>query len=147
MSETWPDIRDLVPHSGPMLLIARVLRHDEHETVCAVDTSHVLFRDREGGVPSWLGLEYMAQCIAARGCLAGRLQKGTLQAGVLASARSLRFHCARFRAGQELEAAVRPISEGRGAMSSFACLLRESGTGSILAEGQVNCVALPGSES
>src|SRR5450830_981789 len=60
-----PDIAMLVPHAAPMLLLDRVLRVDA-ETLCAevaIRPDSLFYGER--GIGAWVGIEYMAQAIAA----------------------------------------------------------------------------------
>jgi predicted hotdog family 3-hydroxylacyl-ACP dehydratase len=60
-----PPIASLVPHSGSMLLLDRVVASDAERLQAEVAiTPHTLFAD-ENGVGSWIGIEYMAQAVAA----------------------------------------------------------------------------------
>ena len=76
---TWPPIVELVPHRPPMLLLDRVLAYDGEcvtcETVLRPDSP---FAD-QGHVPAVVGIEYMAQTIAAgaglRGARKGRRRR------------------------------------------------------------------------
>lgn len=68
----YPPIHTLVPHSGSMLLLDRLIAYDEHSLTAAVtvhDTSPFVC---DGVVGAWFGLEYMAQAVAA---FAGRLAR------------------------------------------------------------------------
>lgn len=138
MNDT-PDVRELLPHAGPMVLINRVLRHDECETVCLV-AEHDLFRDADGSVPAWIGLEYMAQCVALHGALHGHLQRASRQIGWLVSARAVSFHADRFQADQQVEVSARSLHAGAGGLVTFSCTIRDSTTGAPLAEGRLGCV-------
>jgi predicted hotdog family 3-hydroxylacyl-ACP dehydratase len=61
----FPPIASLVPHSASMLLLNRVVAADEDSLQAEVDiTEQTLFAD-EDGVGSWIGIEYMAQAVAA----------------------------------------------------------------------------------
>jgi predicted hotdog family 3-hydroxylacyl-ACP dehydratase len=61
----FPPIASLVPHSASMLLLDRVVAADEDSLQAEVDiTVRTLFAD-EDGVGSWIGIEYMAQAVAA----------------------------------------------------------------------------------
>src|SRR6185369_1356267 len=64
----FPPVRELLPHRGSAVLLARVLGHDAKRTVCAVDPdAGASFRDADGSIPAYVGLEFMAQTIAAHG--------------------------------------------------------------------------------
>jgi len=65
------DIDSVLPHRDGMRLIDRVVRWDDESIDVEVDVpAHGMFVDPEG-VPAWVGVEYMAQAIAAwAGCRA-----------------------------------------------------------------------------
>ena len=64
------NLAKLLPHRGSMCLLDAVLHHDAKKTICRVDPLRsTLFEDASGALPSWLALEYMAQCAAAHGAL------------------------------------------------------------------------------
>ncbi len=125
MSEAdFPELAELLPHSGPMLLLARVLAHAPELTVCALDPSaSELFRDADGGVPAWVALEWMAQCIAAHGGLVAHRDGRAPSPGLLVGAKRVALERARFAAGEELEVEAR-FAGGAGALASFECALR-----------------------
>jgi predicted hotdog family 3-hydroxylacyl-ACP dehydratase len=65
MNATIPPIASLLPHSASMLLLDRVVAADADRLHAEVAiTPHTLFADADG-VGSWIGIEYMAQAIAA----------------------------------------------------------------------------------
>jgi predicted hotdog family 3-hydroxylacyl-ACP dehydratase len=65
MPTAFPPIADLVPHTASMLLLDRVVAADADSLQAEVDiTSATLFAG-EDGVGSWIGVEYMAQAVAA----------------------------------------------------------------------------------
>ena len=120
----YPELSELLPHSGPMLLLARVISHAPSRTVCALDpAASELFRDADGGVPGWLALEWMAQCIAAHGGLIARREGRAPAPGMLVGAKRVSFERARFAAGESLEVEAR-FAGGAGALASFECALR-----------------------
>ena len=57
----------LIPHRGGMLWIDRVLHCDAQRVVAeaTVRTDHLLADEDATGLPAWMGIEYMAQGIAA----------------------------------------------------------------------------------
>ncbi len=120
----FPDLCELLPHSGPMRLLARVLAHDVERTVCALDpAASDLFRDTAGNVPGWLALEWMAQCIAAHGGLVARAAGRRPAPGMLVGAKRVGLERSGFAAGEELEVEAR-FTGSAGALASFACALR-----------------------
>src|SRR5438552_18500212 len=69
----FPPVDDVLPQTGRMVLLTRILAHAEKRTTCAVEISSASpFLDGQGGVPARVRPEYMAQCIAAHGGPPGR---------------------------------------------------------------------------
>ena len=67
----WP-LAELLPHAGDMILIEQVLAFDEEqiETRLSVKAGG-LFNREDGSLPAWVGIELMAQSVAAyAGCRA-----------------------------------------------------------------------------
>jgi predicted hotdog family 3-hydroxylacyl-ACP dehydratase len=137
----FPDIATLVPHAGPMCLLSRVLEHDRVRTVCAVRVDEsALFLDPDGSVPAWLGLEYMAQCMAAHAGLeaaAGRRPPPALLLG----SRRLRLSLDSFSAGTSLVVSARHY-RGEAGLVAFDCEIRDAAGGPALVEGRINVYTL-----
>ncbi|MBM4337583.1 MAG: hypothetical protein FJ108_16980 [Deltaproteobacteria bacterium] len=118
------ELAELVPHSGPMLLLERVVSHAQAQTVCALDpAASDLFRDAEGHVPGWVALEWMAQCVAVHGGLLARAAGRRPSPGMLVGARRIELLRREFAPGETLEVEAR-YTGGAGALASFACRLR-----------------------
>lgn len=116
-----PDIRSLVPHAGPMVLLDRVLAADA-DSLCAEVTIRPdsLFCSN-GGVGAWVGIEYMAQAIAAHAGYAAHLRGEPVKVGFLLGAR--RYECARpsFAVDSVLRVEVRCLLLADNGLGSFAC--------------------------
>lgn len=66
MSQNLPSIEHLVPHRGTMLLVDRLVDASESHAVGEVLITPASTFFRKGrGVPAYVGLEYMAQTVAA----------------------------------------------------------------------------------
>ena len=66
-------IEDVVPHRDGMCLLDRVLRWDDETIQAELVVPYEGLFVEGGGVPAWVGIEYMAQAIAAwAGCRARR---------------------------------------------------------------------------
>lgn len=136
-------LSDLIPHAGPMHLLTRVLDHDRESTICSVDpASHELFHDAAGRVPTVVGIEYMAQCIAAHAGLEASDDSAPPRIGVLLGSRRVVLHRATFPNEGRLEVHARHVRgrPGLGAMS-FACEVRvrnASGETTPIVEGTLS---------
>ncbi|WP_239501491.1 MULTISPECIES: hotdog family protein [Stenotrophomonas] len=121
VSAPMPAVEDVVPHRFDMCLLDRIVRWDdttvEAELVVPADGVFV-----EGNaIPAWIGIEYMAQAIAAwAGCRAR--QAGTpVQLGFLLGTR--RYTAARsgFPVGTRLRVQARCELTGDNGLGMFAC--------------------------
>jgi len=114
-------IDDVVPHRGAMRLVDRLLACDANHVVVAAEIriDHPFASDT--GVPGWLGIEYMAQAIAAwSGCRARR-RKVPVQMGFLLGSR--RYQCARsqFAFGTQLRIEAHCELFDNDGMGMFSC--------------------------
>jgi predicted hotdog family 3-hydroxylacyl-ACP dehydratase len=140
----FPDVVELVPHAGSMVLLTRVTRHEGDETVCAARIGQGdLLASPTGDVPAWMGLEYMAQCIAAHAGLVGRASGEAPRVGFLLGTRRVTFHVPCYRRGQRLDVRARRLWGASRGMVSFDCRIDDTDTGAILAEGRLNCFVPP----
>ena len=137
MSVDFPPIDRVLPQSGPMMLLDRILEHDGESTTCAaVPAKSTLFRTAEGDVPAWVGIEYMAQCCAAHGallCADGRRPPPALLMG----ARRIDLHVDRFEPGDELLVVARP-AVGTRKSAAFECSIHSRSDGRELAQARLS---------
>src|SRR5690606_15375134 len=113
---------ELLPHAGDMILLDAVERFDDDSLHARLTvTPGGLFNQDDGSLPAWVGIELMAQCVAAyAGCRAR--QAGTPVAmGFLLGTRSYQCNVERFPAGAELQlSATRSLEDDTG-MGVFEC--------------------------
>lgn len=90
-------IAALIPHSGSMCLLSRMLRWSPQLIVCAADNhrdaAHPL-RTRSG-LLACTAIEYAAQAMALHGALIGQAAGTAATPGYLASARGVQLHVLR----------------------------------------------------
>jgi len=118
-----PDIRALIPHSGPMVLLDRVISVDA-ESVCA----EVRIRQDslfcvDGGVGAWVGLEYIAQAIAAYAGYNAALLGKPVKIGFLLGTR--RYECVRptFALGSVIKVRASRVLQTDDGVASFDCAI------------------------
>ena len=143
---SFAPVASLVPHAGPMCLLARVVEHGPGRTLCSVDPARsAVLAGPDGSVPIWVGIEYMAQCIAAHAGLVARARGEAPKPGVLLGSRRLRFAAQRFARDRELRVEARHHRGERG-LVAFDCEVREAAGGPPLVEGRVNVYIVEGFE-
>jgi len=130
---TYPPIIELVPHRPPMLLLDRVLSYDGECVVCETVLGHQSPFAERGEVPAVVGIEYMAQTIAAGAGLSAR-EKGAAagKMGFLLGCRSLSMAVDSFQVGDRLTIEARR-TWGEKELGSFACKVQRDGQ--VLVEG------------
>ncbi|CAD6510214.1 hypothetical protein LMG28727_00319 [Paraburkholderia kirstenboschensis] len=96
-------IEAIIPHRGTMLLIDAVTAFDE-ETLSARASVHAdaWYADAQGGMPAWIGIELMAQSIAAHVALLAMRGGGRARPGVLLGSRSYKALQPSFARGAQL---------------------------------------------
>jgi predicted hotdog family 3-hydroxylacyl-ACP dehydratase len=127
-------VEELLPHSGRMVLLDRVIEFDEENMV-----AEVIVRDdgsfgHDNTVPAWLGIEYMAQTIAALGGMKRRLAGKTLNPGFLLGTRRYDCNVDIFAVGSVLTVNVKRLVEDQG-LGVFDCRITAEG---ILASAKLN---------
>ena len=133
-------LTDVLPHAGDMVLLSKILSHDETETVCLAEVDEqALFRDAAGEIGAWVGVELMAQCIGAHAGLAARGRGEAPKVGFLLGSRRIHFHCARYRPGQSLRVTAVHLWGDPPGLVAFNCSIEDALTGDCLAEGRLNC--------
>lgn len=118
---TLPDIRTLVPHSGTMVLLDRVVSIDD-EALCAevVIRPDTLFCDGQG-VGTWVGVEYMAQAVAAFAGYEASLRGESVKVGFLLGSRRYESSRPSFVIGSRLHVHVQRALQGENGLGAFGC--------------------------
>ncbi|MEK1910631.1 MULTISPECIES: hotdog family protein [Pseudomonas] len=140
----WP-LAELLPHAGDMILIDQVLGFDEEQIRTRLTVKpDGLFNRADGSLPAWVGIELMAQSVAAyAGCHAR--QKGqAVELGFLLGTRKFECNVEHFPAGSELQIhALRSLQDDNG-MGVFECHLSAPG---IQAVARLNVFCPPQADS
>lgn len=131
MTQT-PSIQDLVlqpieaiiPHRGTMLLIDAVNTFSE-ESLSARATVHAdaWYADADGAMPAWIGIELMAQAIAAHVALLAMRGGGQARPGVLLGSRSYRALQASFVGGAQLLIHVTELLRSEEGHGAYECTI------------------------
>lgn len=102
-------VSELLPHDPPMVLLDRVTAYSESALTAEVDIGRDSLLCGETGVPGWVGIEYMAQAVAAHAGYRGRLEGRAPVIGYLLGTRA--YHCAlpEFPKGETLQVHVESL--------------------------------------
>jgi len=126
-----------VPHAKPMLLPDRVTGLDADQAVCEwrVREDNV-FLVPGHGVPAYIGIEYMAQCVAVHGGACARAGGDPPPQGMLLGTRHYRSSVPYFIPGASYQVQCRRLAGGLDGMASFDC--RILAEGETIAEGRIS---------
>jgi predicted hotdog family 3-hydroxylacyl-ACP dehydratase len=123
-----------------MVLLSEVIEYSEEVAVCrAVIRADGLFANADGSTGSWLGLELMAQCIAAHSGLVLRSEGQPPRIGFVISSQRLHFASNRYHAGQQLRIRSEHVWGKSTGMVSLSCSIHDENSDTLLAEGTLNC--------
>lgn len=117
-------IETLVPQSGRMVLLDRVLEVGDDHIVAELNVrDDGLFSNAEQHVPAWVGLEYMAQAIAAYSGYHRKCRGEAIGLGFLLGTRYFECSVGSFPCGAKLTVRAEKIIEAANDMSVFDCTI------------------------
>jgi predicted hotdog family 3-hydroxylacyl-ACP dehydratase len=123
-----PPIEELVPHRGAMLWLTRLVSggRDAVEAEAFVPRD-AWYLDERGAVPAWLGIELMAQALAAHVGLQGWLAGKPPRPGVLLGCRAYRAEAAALPAGTPLRVRAALVYRDETGFGAYDCVLEAGG--------------------
>lgn len=141
------DLTMLIPHRGESILLDQVIEHDgASTTVGIVVGSQPWLRCEDGSVAPWLGIEYMAQGVAAHEGILARNDGKSPPLGFLVSVVAWKLFDSKLQCGEKLEVKTTRV-RGRtalGALSHESELYRKGAGGEreVVATGRLS-ISIP----
>ena len=137
-----PDIQNYLPHKGSMLLLDRIVDYglERPFLVSEVDTTaeNLFYRSEIGGVPAWVGFEYMAQSIAALSGVSVKSRTGgDPKIGFIMSIRAFTTEVPSYPAGKTVSILVSEIFREE-SIVSFDCSVSMDNT--VVTKAVVNAI-------
>jgi len=115
------DISELTPHATPMLLLDSYLDAGDDYLVSQLTVRDDDLFDEDGSVPAYLGLEYMAQTIAAFSGYQAHLRGDAVKLGFLLGTRRFNTNVSRMPCGENLTVTVNRAVQGESGLAAFEC--------------------------
>lgn len=134
-------IENYVPHRGVMLLLDRLLHADGEGAVAEVTVPRDGLFVQDAGMPAWVGLEYMAQTVAAWAGWQALQAQQSVKLGFLLGTRKYQADCSHFAPGAVLHVRVQSELVGDNGLGMFACEIVQTGAGgqdSVLAQARIS---------
>ncbi|GAB1256029.1 ApeP family dehydratase [Aurantivibrio plasticivorans] len=113
----------VVPHRRSMSLLDRIIEYGEEHIVAEVDVHPNAQFAVEDGVPSWVGIEYMAQAIAAYAGVEQHEKGEPAKVGFLVGARKYQPSTAFFTHGSVLRITVTQAFQADNGLGVFDCVI------------------------
>ena len=114
------DIADLLPHDGKMVLLDKILDYDQQSLVAETVVRDDGLFNNLSTVPAWLGIEYMAQAVAAHGGLMRYLEGKPINIGLLLGTRRYISNVPTLTVGMYLTVKIERIMEDLG-LGVYSC--------------------------
>ena len=115
-------------HRPPMLLVDRIVAYSEESAKCEFSVSPGnAFFEQDAGVPAYVGIEYMAQCIAVHAGVRAYLRGRPPPIGFLLGSRQLELFDDYMVEQRLYIASCRQVLRGGDGMGSFDCRIVSDG--------------------
>ncbi|RUO53650.1 hotdog family protein [Pseudidiomarina homiensis] len=138
-------LTDLIKHRPPMRLIDRFINGDSVETTAhcevTITTDNLFYRDELGGLPAHVGVELMAQSIAAAAGYRNRGAGEDIKIGFLLGSRKYQCAIDRFPLGETYSIHVAEIHAESSGLSVFQCEIKHHET--VVANAKINVFQPP----
>jgi predicted hotdog family 3-hydroxylacyl-ACP dehydratase len=123
-NSNFGSIETILPHRGTMLLLDGVSDCTD-ETLSAYASVHsdAWYADADGAMPAWIGIELMAQAIAAHVALLAMRAGGQARPGVLLGSRRYEAHIPVFARGARLRIEVKELLRGGEGHGAYECTI------------------------
>lgn len=124
----WPPIEQLLPQRGVMRLLDQVLAADQTMVAAQYRVPRgAWFSNARDAMPAWIGIELMAQAVAAHVALESWRDGGAARLGVLLGTRAYQASQAEFEADSVLRIEAREVLRTDAGHRAYECLIARQG--------------------
>jgi predicted hotdog family 3-hydroxylacyl-ACP dehydratase len=128
-------IAEFLFHRAPMIFLDEIVETGPDFLVAGVRIRPgIPFFEESRGVPAWVGLEYMAQAVAAFAGVRARSGDQPVDLGMLIGCRQYSSRVASFAPGTGIKVRIQELASVDNSLGSFDCTLTASGP---VAEGRI----------
>ena len=126
MNKLKYSVDQLVPHSAGMSLLTEINSYTDEGLEATVNITFSSMFATDKGVPAWIGLEYMAQAVAAYSGTLERKAGGKPKLGFLLGTRKYLCNTDIFNFGENLTITVECELMADNGLSVFQCLIKST---------------------
>jgi predicted hotdog family 3-hydroxylacyl-ACP dehydratase len=105
----YNDVASLIPHSGRMVLLDRIVEFDGNNLTAEMTVRDDGLFGNEKDIPAWAGIEYMAQAVAAYAGIKSKLAGEPIKLGYLLGTRRYNSNISSFSVGAALTIHIKNI--------------------------------------
>lgn len=133
-------LQQLLPHQPPMVLLSEFVDADANTAVCRVNihTDSPFYDSQAQGVPVYVGIEYMAQTVAAYSGAHGQRLGNAPKVGFLLGTRKYQPQVTHFNHGHQLEVRVKKVIEDSSGLSVFTCQIIDLESSQLVVQAKLN---------
>jgi predicted hotdog family 3-hydroxylacyl-ACP dehydratase len=135
------DIEEIIKHRKPMRLVDKLICFDEDSACVSADINEdsEFYQSDKLGVPSYIGIEYMAQSIAAQAGANELANDKGIRLGFLLGTRKYKPNVAYFPRGTRLLIKAEKLLVDAAGLSVFDCtIVAEDQPEILLAQAKIN---------
>jgi len=130
------DLENILCHRRPMIFLDDVLENGHDYLVAGIKIRDgIPFYQPQQGVPAWVGLEYMAQSIAALAGIRARDAGKRVPLGLIIGCRDYRCDNGMFAPGVDLRVSITELVAEDDSFGSFDCKIEDPG---LVAQARVS---------
>ena len=132
-------IVDVLPHREPMILIDSLDSYDNDSCICKVEITKEspFYDENQAAVPSYIGIEYMAQAIAAYSGANALDNNEKVTIGFLLGSRKYKTFKSYFTLNALLTINIKQLYQEESGLSVFECEILDQ-TSELLAQANIN---------
>ncbi|MFS1523228.1 hypothetical protein ACL7TT_03805 [Microbulbifer sp. 2304DJ12-6] len=118
---------ELVPHSGDMSLLDEIVLVEEDKLMAKLRVRDDGLFSRDKRVPAYVGIEYMAQAIAAFSGYHAKEKGEDVRLGFLLGTRKFLTNFENYQCGEEITVQIERLLQAENGMATFECWISGSG--------------------
>ncbi|EQD52829.1 3-hydroxylacyl-(acyl carrier protein) dehydratase, predicted [mine drainage metagenome] len=125
----YPDLAELLPLAGRAILLDKIVTEGAKgvTTLARITSEHPFYSVELGGVPSWVGIELMAQTIGLHAGLVAQREHRLPRVGYLLGTRRYVPAVPFFQEDTELVIAAEKLYSDAAGLGAYACIIESSG--------------------
>ncbi|GHF97092.1 ApeP family dehydratase [Thalassotalea marina] len=131
-------IEEVIAHREPMILLSRLTHYTADSATCEVDIlpTSPFYQEQLQGVPSYIGIEYMAQTIAAFAGANALDKDKKIDIGFLLGSRKYQTFQPAFELGESYQVHVEELYRDDSGLTVFECKIERENQ--VIAQAKVN---------